>query len=177
MILVAAFSRIIPHMTNFSPLAAISLFGAAHFEKKWQAFLIPIAATWLSDLFISNVLYAQNYTSFTWFYQGFYWQYASYLLIVLAAIFIFKKVTITSIVSGIVASTVIFFLVSNFGVWMGSRLYPKSFSGLLACYAAAVPYLQGTLLGNLFYSGALFGGFYLVKKKVPALGLQHRQLL
>ena len=71
MILLAAFSRITPHMPNFSPLGAIGLFGAAYFAKKWQAFLIPIAATWLSDLFINNVIYAQYYPKFTWFYQGF----------------------------------------------------------------------------------------------------------
>ena len=54
-ILLAAFSRIIPRMPDFSPLGAIGLFGAAYFQKKWHAFLIPIAATWLSDLFINNV--------------------------------------------------------------------------------------------------------------------------
>ncbi len=68
LILLAAFSRVIPHMANFSPLGAIGLFGAAYFTRRWQAFLIPIAATWLSDLFINNVIYAQYYPSFTWFY-------------------------------------------------------------------------------------------------------------
>jgi len=66
-ILLAAFSRIIPHMPNFPPLGAIGLFGAAYFQKKWQAFLVPIAATWLSDLFINNVVYAKYYLNFTWF--------------------------------------------------------------------------------------------------------------
>jgi hypothetical protein len=76
LILLCAFSRIFPHMPNFSPLGAICLFGAAYFTKKWQAFFIPITATWLSDLFINNVIYAEYYPKFTWFYQGFYWQSA-----------------------------------------------------------------------------------------------------
>lgn len=90
-ILLAAFSRLIPHMPNFSPLGAIGLFGVAHFAKKWRAFFIPIAATWLSDLFINNVVYAQYYPEFTWFYSGFYWQYGSYLLITLAGLLFSEK--------------------------------------------------------------------------------------
>ena len=61
LILLVAFSRMIPHPTNFSPLGAIAIFGAAHFSKKWQILFIPLAATWLSDLFINNVIYANYY--------------------------------------------------------------------------------------------------------------------
>ena len=114
-IVLAAFSRIIPHMPNFSPLGVIGLFGAAHFSKKWQAFLIPIVAVWLSDLFINNVIYAQYYPTFTWFYEGFYWQYGSYLLIILAGILIFKNVTPQRIIAGTLCSTTIF---SCFKFWL-----------------------------------------------------------
>lgn len=110
-ILVAAFSRIIPHMPNFSHLGAFGLFGAVYFTKKWQSFLVPIMATWLSDLFINNVIYAQYYPQFTWFYQGFYWQYGSYLLITLTGIFILRKVNTQRVFAGALASAAIFFLV------------------------------------------------------------------
>jgi hypothetical protein len=173
MILLAAFSRIIPHIPNFSPLGAIGLFGAAYFVKKWQAFLIPIAATWLSDLFINNVIYAQYYPKFTWFYQGFYWQYGSYLLIALAGIFILKKVNPQRVIAGALASTAIFFLVSNFGVWAAGTMYPKTIEGLMACYVAGIPFLKGTLLGDLFYSGVLFGAFALAQKQFPVLQLKN----
>ncbi|MCW3082971.1 MAG: hypothetical protein JWP12_337 [Bacteroidetes bacterium] len=166
LILLAAFSRMIPHMPNFSPLGAIGLFGAAHFSKKWQAFLIPIAATWLSDLFINNVIYAQYYPTFTWFYEGFYWQYGSYLLITLVGIFIFKKVNAPRVVGGALVSSVLFFIVTNFACWPG---YPQTASGLATCYAAGIPYLKGTLLGDLFYSGALFGSFALLQSRFPVL--------
>lgn len=172
-ILVTAFSRIIPHMPNFSPLGAIGLFGAAHFAKKWQAFLIPIAATWLSDLFINNVIYAQYYPQFTWFYQGFYWQYGSYLLITLAGVFIFGKINPKRVMAGALASTTIFFLVSNFGVWAGGTMYSKTFDGLMACYAAGIPFLNGTILGDLVYSAALFGTFALAQKQFPVLQLKN----
>lgn len=169
-ILLTAFSRIIPHMPNFSPLGAIGLFGAAHFNKKWQAFLIPIAATWLSDLFINNIIYAQYYPTFTWFYEGFYWQYGSYLLITLLGIFILKKVTPQRVIAGALCSTAIFFLITNFACWPA---YPQTFEGLMQCYAAGIPYLKGTLLGDLFYSGVLFGSFALAQKRFYVLNFQN----
>jgi len=175
LILLCAFSRIIPHMPNFSPLGAIGLFGAAYFSKKWQVFLIPIAATWLSDLFINNVIYGQYYPEFTWFYQGFYWQYGSYLLIALAGILIFKKVNSQRVIAGALTSTAIFFLVSNFGCWIGSTTYPQNFGGLMTCYAAGIPFLKGTLLGDLVYSGVLFGTFTLAQHQFPALRLANAE--
>ncbi len=168
LILIAAFSRLVPHMPNFSPLGAIGIFGAAHFSKKWQALLIPIAATWLSDLFINNVVYAKYYPTFTWFADGFYWQYGAYLLIVIVGFFIMKKVTTGTVLAGALASTTIFFLVSNFGCWPGSS-YPQNFTGLMECYAAGIPFLKGTLLGDLFYCTVLFGGFAFAQNQVPAL--------
>jgi len=171
LILLCAFSRIISHIPNFSPLGAIGLFGAAHFSKKWQAFLIPIAATWLSDLFINNVIYAQYYPKFTWFYEGFYWQYGSYLIITLTGLGILNKINIPKVLTGTLASTAIFFLVSNFGCWIGSTTYPQNFGGLITCYAAGIPFLKGTLLGDLFYSGVLFGTFALAQYKFPVLRL------
>lgn len=170
-ILLAAFSRIIPHIPNFSPLGAMALFGAAHFTKKWQAFLIPIAATWVSDLFINNMIYAEYYPNFTWFYQGFYWQYASYLAIVLSAIFILKKINPARVLVGAFSSTAIFFLLSNFGCWIGSTFYPQNFGGLITCYAAGIPFLKGTMLGDVFYSTALFGSYSLVQNSFPVLRL------
>ncbi len=171
-ILIATFSRIIPHMPNFSPLGAIGLFGAAHFTKKWQAFLVPIMATWLSDLFINNVIYGQYYPAFTWFYQGFYWQYGSYILITLVAILIFSKVNPQRVFAGAITSTAIFFLVSNFGVWANGTMYPKTFDGLITCYTAGIPFLKGTMLGDLFYSGVLFGSFALAQRQFPILRIK-----
>lgn len=168
LIVVAAFSRLVPHMPNFSPLGAIGLFGAAHFSKKWQAILIPLAATWLSDLFINNVIYAQYYPQFTWLSTGFYWQYGSYVLITLAGLVILKTVNTKTVLTGALASTGIFFLVSNFGCWPGSS-YPQNFGGLMQCYAAGIPFLKGTMLGDLFYSTVLFGGFAWVQKQFPVL--------
>ena len=169
LILAAAFSRTIPHMPNFSPLGAIGLFGAAYLLKKWQAFLIPFAATWLSDLFINNVIYAKYYPTFTWFYPGFIWQYGTYLLITLAGIFIFKRITPLRVLAAILASTTLFFLITNFGAWPGEPTYSQDFQGLLSCYVAGLPYLKGTLLGDFFYVIVLFSIFTFMQKQFPPL--------
>ena len=82
-ILTAALSRLIPHMHNFSPIGAICLFGAAFFKSKWKSFVVPLLATWISDLYINNVIYAKYFTSFTWFHSGALWSFSSYIVIIL----------------------------------------------------------------------------------------------
>lgn len=165
MIVLAAFSRIIPHPFGFSPLGAIGLFGAAYFAKKWQAILIPLAATFLSDLFLQTMVY----TEYNLFYEGFYWQYIAYILVAAAGFFIFNTVSTGRVIAGALASTVIFFLVSNFGAWISLPFYTKDLNGLVASYTAAIPFLKGALAGDLVYSFVLFGTFAFAQKQIPAL--------
>lgn len=165
MILLAAGSRLIPHMPNFAPMAAMALFGAAHFEKRWQAFLIPILAVWLSDLVLNNVVYAAYYPTFTWFYSGFYWQYGTYLLIALGGLGWLRRITPVRVVGAALGSSLVFFLITNFGCWLGSSFYAQNSAGLMACYAAGLPFLRGTLLGDLFYTVTMFGGYYLMARR------------
>ncbi len=173
-ILLAAFSRTLPHIWNFSPICAMGLFGAAHFDKQWKALLIPLTATWLSDLVIDNVLFKQFFPTFTWFYDGFYWQYSTYLLIGVMGYFLFNhRITVAKVIGSSVISALLFFLISNFGVWVGSTMYPHNFSGLTACYASAIPFFGGSLGGNLFYSAVFFGGYYLLQKQFGILRLPY----
>lgn len=173
LIVLAACCRLLPQMPNFSPLAAIGLFGAAYFKKIWQICLIPIAATWLSDLLINNVVYAEYFTSFVWFYPGFYWQYGSYVLISLVGMLMLKKVDIARVTGASLMATALFFLITNFAVWLGGA-YPQNFTGLITCYVAGIPFLKGTLLGNLVYSGILFGTFAWAQRRYKyILGTAH----
>ncbi|HEY8399702.1 MAG TPA: DUF6580 family putative transport protein [Cytophagaceae bacterium] len=168
LILLAAFSRLIPHPLNFSPLGAIALFGAAHFSRKWQAFLIPLAATLISDFFITKFIYAGEYN---WLYEGFYWQYICYVAIFALGFVLFSKVTLSRVLFGAVGASILFFVISNFGTWASMSLYPKSIEGLMACYTAAIPFYANTLLGDLVYSGVLFGSFALLQYRFPVLKL------
>ncbi len=172
-ILLAAFTRIMPHPPNFSPMAAIGLFGAAHFAKKWQAFFIPLIGIWISDLVINNYVYSSSSSNFVWFYSGFYWQYISYILIIFAGLFIFNRgISLTKMFGGMISSSGIFFLVSNFGVWAGGTMYPKNFGGLITCYAAGVPFIHNTIISDVLFTTVLFGTYYLLQVEYSSLKIK-----
>jgi hypothetical protein len=156
-------------MNNFSAIGAICLFGAAHLNKKWQVFAIPVVAALISDLLINIIIYRNFYGEFTWLTNGFYWQYGSYILITLFGILLFNRISVTKVISGAVGSGIIFYLISNFGAFILSPAYPHNIGGLLTCYMAGIPFISGTLLGNLFYSGLLFGSFALLQQKFVVL--------
>jgi hypothetical protein len=174
LILLAAASRLLPHPPNFSPLGGMALFGAAYYGRRAMAYLIPSVSMWISDLAVNNILYSQYFDRFVWFYSGAIFTYGAFLVIVVYGRLILDKIRLTNLAAAALGASVIFFLVSNFGVWLSSDMYPHSFSGLISCYAAGIPFLKNTLLGDLFYSGLLFGLFELSLKKIP--GLQTQQI-
>lgn len=172
LILLSAFSRLIPHPPNFAPIGAMALFGAAYFSKKYIALIIPIIAMWLSDMVLNNVVYGQYFDHFVWFYQGFYWTYGSFVLISLIGFLLLKKVKVQTVLVGSLSSSILFFLVSNFGVWLSGNMYPKDLNGLMTCYTAAIPFFKNTLMGDLVYCGILFGSFEFAQYKIPTLKLK-----
>lgn len=168
-ILIAAISRVFPHPYNFAPMGAMAIFGAAYFTNRKLAFILPLLAFFVSDLLVNNILFSGFYGGFTLFTPGFYWMYGSIALIVFAGIFILKKVNLTSIIGGSLAASIIFYLVTNFGAWLGNPMYPQTIEGLLMSYAAGIPFFHHTVAGDLIYSGVMFGAFEYAKFKIPAL--------
>jgi hypothetical protein len=168
--MLAALSRLLPHPPNFAPIAGMGLFGAAYFSKKYFAFLIPFVAYWISDMLLNNLVYAQYYDSFQWF--GDPLVYASFALIIVLGIVFLKKVNPGRLLGVGISSSVLFFLITNFGTWISSTIYAKSISGLIACYAAGIPFFWNTLAGDLFYVTVLFGVYELVKRQYPQLTKQ-----
>jgi len=168
-ILFAALARLLPHAYNFTPLGAIALFGAAYFPKKKWALIIPILALWLSDLVLNNVVYAAYYDGFAFFTSGFLYIYGAFAMIVILGVLLLKKITFPRVIGGALGGSVIFFVISNLGVWLSSPLYPNTFEGLMMCYTAAIPFFHYTIAGNLIYSGVLFGGYEYLKYKAPEL--------
>ena len=156
MVLAAAAFRLLPHPLNFAPIAGMALFGGAHFSEKRQAFLIPLAAMLLSDLVIG-------------FHSTVPFVYLSFILIVGIGMMIRKRRQILPIAGAATASSLLFFAVTNFGVWAVQDLYPKTAVGLGACYIAALPFLQNTLLGDALTTAVLFGGFVLAERRLPIL--------
>ena len=115
-VLGVATMRLLPHPPNVTPIAAIALFGGAHFASKRAALAVPLTAT----------------------------------------------------------GSVLFFVVTNFGVWLVGDLYPRTLEGLVACYVAGIPFFRNTLAGDLLYAAVLFGGLAVAERRFPVLREQSR---
>ena len=156
MIFAAAFVRLLPHPPNFAPIAAMALFGGAYFNKKWAAFLVPIAAMFVTDLILG-------------FHNTMWAVYLSFALIVVLGMIMLKEKKVGNIFFASVISSVSFFIITNFGIWISTGYYEKTGAGLAACYTAAIPFFHQTLLSDLFFIGILFGAYHLEKQKLPQL--------
>jgi hypothetical protein len=152
----AAALRLVPHPPNFSPIDAMALFSGAYLGRRALAFVAPLGALLLGDAIIG-------------FHPYMWATYLSVALIVLIGWVVQARISPVRIGAAAVASSVLFYVVTNFSVWLGSSVYPQTLSGLAACYVAAIPFFQNTLAGDLFYSALLFGGFALVEHFVPRL--------
>jgi hypothetical protein len=153
----AAILRLLPHWPNFTPVAAMALFGGAYINRKALAFIIPLAAMLLSDLVIG-------------FHSTMIAVYAGIIITVLIGLGLKNRVKAGNVVIASVISSVVFFLITNFGAWMsGFMPYSKDFSGLIQAYIAGIPFFNNGLMGDLFYSTVFFGGFYFVTKRYPSL--------
>jgi hypothetical protein len=156
MILFAAIMRIVPHPWNLAPVGAMALFSGAVIRNRIMAFVLPLVAMLAGDFFVGfHILMPVVYASF---------------VISTALGFWVRERRSAARVGGVVLLGAIqFFLVTNFGVWAFSTFYPKTFAGLMACYAAGVPFFWNTLAGDICYSALLFGGLYLAERTYPAL--------
>ena len=132
LIVFAILTRLIPHPPNFAPVTAIALFSAINFNNKLLKFFIPLISLIVFDIIIGFSLIN-------------IFVYLSFIVIVLIGNH-FKKIKLKSIL----ISSVIFFIISNFGVWIIG--YPKTVNGIIMCYTAAIPFFINTILGDLFYS-------------------------
>ncbi len=156
MILLAAIIRLLPHYPNFTPIGAMALFGGAYFSKKYLAFLIPFAAMFLTDLILG-------------FHATMWAVYLSFGLMVIIGMLMINKVKISNVFLASITASVLFFVITNFAMWAVGGIYSPDLKGLIACYAAAVPFFHYTLLGDLFYVGLMFGVFEIAKSKIPLL--------
>ena len=166
-ILVAALTRVLPHPPNFSPVVAIALFGGACFGSRQWAFIVPLAAMLVSDLVLASInggLYASWFSGF-----GIWLGYGCVALVTALGLGLRGKVDGLRVLGYALGGSVLFFLVSNFGAWLADPMYPKTVGGLGMAYTAGIPFFQWTVLGTLFYSALLFGGFALLRRRLPAL--------
>ncbi|MGN6849056.1 MAG: DUF6580 family putative transport protein [Sphingomicrobium sp.] len=155
-ILAAAALRLVPHPPNFSPIDAMALFSGAFLSRRALAFTAPLGAMLLSDAFLG-------------FYSGVWVTYIGIAAVVLIGWVALQRRSALRIGLAAIASSAVFFLISNFGTWALSGMYAHDLVGLGACYVAAIPFFQNTVAGDLFYVVLLFGGFALAEHLAPRL--------
>ena len=155
-ILLASFSRLIPHYPNFTPVIAIAIFGGKFFNDRSLAVLLPLLILWVSDLILNNFVF-NYYESFIFFYSGFFWQYLPIICITLIGRYSLDKISLLRLLGVSISSSLIFYIVSNFGVFISSSIYTKDLSGLILCYTVALPFFYGTLSSTVIYTFSLFG--------------------
>ncbi len=141
----AAFSRLIPHPPNFTPVTAIALFGGLYLSNKAMAYALPLTVMAISDLFL-------GFSSITFFV------YFAFVVVSFIGTQSKKQNFLA-----ILMSSISFFIITNFGVWLLG--FPKTWNGLADCYTLALPFFRNALLGDFFYSGVLIIGFNFVQKK------------
>ena len=167
LILLAALSRLLPHPPNFSPVEAIALFGGAFFASRALALLVPLLAMLVADLAL-GLLHGGLYAG--WFGStGFFLVYLCIAASVVLGFGLRGRASAARVLGYCLAGSVLFFVVTNFGAWLGSPLYPRTGAGLVQAYVAGIPFFQWTLLGTLAYAALLFGGFGLLRARMPVL--------
>ena len=159
LVIAAALTRVlplvIPHIWNFTAVGALAIFAGAQFENKRLAFIMPLAAMAVSDIFLGN---------------GFsLLVYGGFIAMVLCGFLIRNKVNTINVILASFISASVFYLITNFAIFYPIAVYPHNFSGIIASYAAAMPFFRNMLIGNLAYSAVLFGIFYLLSKRYPVL--------
>lgn len=147
-ILLAVLSRLLPHPPNIAPITAIALFGTASLSA-FTGIIIPLFIMFLSDLFLG-------------FHKTIPFVYGSFFLISILGLMLrnhasFKRVTFITTVSSL-----LFFFITNFGVWLTSSMYPHTIPGLIQAYFMGIPFLRNTLIGDFFYTYSLFYGYFFV---------------
>jgi hypothetical protein len=151
LIIIGILLRFAPHAPNFTPVAAIALFSGAYLNKKY-ALVIPLILMITSDIFIGM----HNVILFTW---------GGFILITLLGYWIKKHKNILAVISMSLASSILFYIVSNFGVWL-MGWYPHNLKGLIDCYVMALPFLRNFTLATMLYTAVFFGVYELIARWV-----------
>ncbi len=154
LVLIAGLSRLIPHPWNFTAIGAMALFSGARMPHKYLAFLAPLLTLVWTDAILG-------------FHSTGLYVYAAVALITIIGFLTEAKTN--RILTGSFAGSILFFTITNFGVWFSQGLYPRTFQGLVDCFAMAIPFFGNQVMGDLFYTGVLFASYQALKTYVPSL--------
>lgn len=148
---------------NFTPVIAIALFSGAKFQDKKWSVIIPVVSLFISDVILS---YLNN---FDIFHNTILFTYGSILLVILLGRLLnSERLNISKTVSFTLLSSLLFFVNTNIGVWLFSNMYTLDLTGLTKCFVLALPFLQKSIAGDLFFATVLFGVYELVNNKLTS---------
>jgi hypothetical protein len=174
LIVIASLYRIMPDRPfGFAPQIAMAIFGGAVIKEKKFSFLLPLLSMFVSDA-LYELLYRNGIGNMPGFYEG---QLTNYILFGALTVFGFmiKKINITRIALASLAAPTAYFLLSNFLIWLSNSpdaglQRPKTFNGLLMCYADGLPFYPWSVMATILFSAILFAGHYLMVKKQQEAG-------
>lgn len=168
LVIIASLYRVIPNRPGgFAPQIAMALFAGSIIKDKKYSFLLPLLSMFVSDVFY-EILFRNGLTQIVGFYSG---QYINYILFVGLTVIGFwvNKNKATHIIGGSLVATTLFFIASNFLVWLnGTGInnlpYAKSWAGVVECYTVALPFYLNSIYATLLFGGILFGAYHLINK-------------
>ena len=135
--------------------------------------MIPITALFITDIVLNNVVYAEYNEGFTLLSKYSIWVYIPVLITVLLAPILIKKINTKSVIVGSAAGSIIFYAISNLGVFLMDPLYTKDLVGFIACYVAAIPFFLNTLTSALVFSSLLFVSYVLITSKMNVIKIKN----
>ena len=136
-ILALSFTRLIPHPYNFSPMIAAGIFAGFYFRHFYLGSFVIILSMFLGDLFLG-------------FHNTMFFTYLSLAVVVLVGLYL-KSLKFTNILYGTLASSIVFFIITNLGAWLTLDMYSKDISGLVQSYTMAIPFFHNTLISTFIY--------------------------
>lgn len=150
---VLAASRFIPHPPNFTPIISMAILSAYFMKNLKHSVLLIISAMLITDIFLD-------------FYKNMIFVYLSLIIITSFSFKLSSKINTKNLFLYCIVSSLLFFILTNFGVWVLGNLYEKSFQGLIECYFMAIPFFKNTLISTIIFSYAAFTLDYLYKKQI-----------
>ena len=157
LILILAISRLIPHPENFTPIIAMAIMGGYVFRNLYLSFFVVLFSMLLSDFFIG-------------FYSHMFFVYFSLFFLILVFFSLTKKINYKNLFIFSFLGSVIFFMISNFGVWIVGDLYERNIDGLIKCYFMAIPFFKNTFLSTLIFS---YSSFIMYKSSTRYFGIKY----
>jgi hypothetical protein len=165
-IFIATLSRLIPHPANVTPFTNLCLLAGSQINKA-TAFVSMMIALILSDLLLAHIYGYSAFGAWSWF------TYSGFAIVILIGTLLRNKLNKKTLLLSVASSSIIYWLWTNFGTWLITSMYAKTWTGLIACYIAALPFLRNSLLGDLGWMLVIWGIYYFLCQPKTNRAKQH----